>query len=816
MRRARRVARRAAGLAWIEALEHRQLLAAPEIAPITAVSVPAGKTLFVPVQGSDADGDPLTYTVTSSNGAVTAQVRSGHPFLKMSVAGYGDMVFQLFDDLAPQTVQTMTTRLSGLSGQEFYRVIKGFMNQGGNPSDTSAEFNDEFNPNAIFSGTGQLAMANRGKDTNTSQYFVTVGPQRFLDFNHAIWGQLVRGQDVLAAINNAATNASDKPLTPITVSSVSLVPDTTDTVLMLKAPAGAGASTITVTASDGQGNTTSTSFEATYQADTTNDPPILGPVSDQTTAVGVPSVFSLTATDLENDPVEYKATVLSGLATATVSGSTVTVTPTGPAGTPIRVQVGVKQVGATSRGSTADPYDYQTINVNVVNPTITATGANVSGTAGTALSGTVAQFTANPASPASAYSATINYGDGTTAPGSIVATTTGFGVVASHTYARAGSYPISVAIKGPGTSTASATATATVAAAAAGTLTLAVTDSPDPVTAGQPLTYSITVTNPGSAAITGATLTQTLPAGTTFVSSTITPSSSTSTELRFPLGDLASGASRTFQVVVTPANAGTLSTVFSSTGTGVTTPVTTTAVTTVNAAATNPTTGPQIVDLSRQGIHTDPTRITLKFNADLDPTRAQNPANYRLIAPGHDTGLGTRDDVVVPITSATYDAATRTVTLVPKYRLNWHWFAQLSVVSGGATGLTDTDGRALDGDRNGRPGGTFVARFARGVYFDAADRLARLSAYYNGQQVPRGPLARSMDTGELYTGPIQALLSKPDSAAFRAAVATLPASAFERVDATASTAAFASATALVRPTAFSTLVQARKARLGVS
>ncbi len=788
MRQSERQVRRRqrSGIAKLEWLEGRQLLAAPDISAIANVSVPAGKTLFVPVAGSDADGDAITYSVSSSNSEVTAQVRSGHPFLKIAVAGYGDLIFQLFDDLAPQTVQTMTSRLGSISDQEFYRVIKDFVIQGGNSSDTSTAFADEFAPGAIFTGSGQLAMANSGKDANTSQFFVTVGPQRFLDFNHTIWGQLVRGQDVLTAINSTATNANNRPTTAVEITSVSLVTNTTDTVLVLKAPAGAGQSTITVTGTDPDGNTTTETFDASYAADTTNDPPILGPVSNQTTAIGIPVNFGLTSTDLENDPVEYAATILSGGGTATVSGSTVTVTPPAGSTTPIVVRVGVKQQGATSRGSTSDPYDYQTITVSSVNPTLTAQGVAVTGTANATFTGTVARFTASPSSPASAYTATVSFGDGTTGTGTVVATATGFDVVASHQYTATGSFPIGVAIQGPGTATASASTTATIAAAQAGTLGLSVTDAPDPIAVGQPLTYTVIVTNPSATANAGVTLTQTLPAGVTFLSSSITPSSSSAGQVVIPVGDLAAGASRTVQIFVTPTAAGNIASTFTVSSPTTTTPVTDTELTVVTASTTtNPTTGPQIVDLSRQGIHTDPTRITLGFNADLDPTRAENPANYRLISPGKDKTLGTRDDVVVPIVSATYDEATQTVTLAPRYRLNWYDFAQVRVMSGGASGLIDTDGRALDGDRNGQPGTDFIARFARGVYFDLADRLARADALFNGQQVPRGPLARSMDTGAFYTGPIHALLSNPDSASFRAAVTTLPASAFERVTTTA-------------------------------
>ena len=93
---------------WVEMLEPRTLLAAPVIEAINIISMPAGKTLFVPVRGADADGDPLTYTVGSTNAGAAGDGphRASLPS-RYSVAGFGDMEFQLLEDLAPDTVATI-------------------------------------------------------------------------------------------------------------------------------------------------------------------------------------------------------------------------------------------------------------------------------------------------------------------------------------------------------------------------------------------------------------------------------------------------------------------------------------------------------------------------------------------------------------------------------------------------------------------------------------------------------------------------------------------------------------------------------------
>ncbi len=430
------------------ALEERLVMAAPVLDPIANAAVPAGKTLMIPLTAADADGDSLTYTVSGDNGEILATVKAGQPFVKMTVAGYGDMIFQLFDDIAPVTVDKITGLIeSGFyDGLKIHRIVPDFVIQGGDPNGDGSggpgfKFDDEFSLEAIFSGVGQLAMANSGKDTNGSQFFVTQEPVRFLDFNHTIYGQLVRGFNVLTTLNGVSA--------PVTIDSVSVITNITDAVLQLKAPA-TGSTSFTVTVTDTNGDSDSETFTATASADTVNDPPILGPVTDKSTLAGKPIDIVLSSVDYENDPVIYEAAVVGtpANATAVVNGNVVTVTPkAGFTGT-FDLRLSVRQVGATDRGSTQDPRDYQTIKVTVLNGFETQK-FDISAKESTPVEQfVVVDFVPNLPVPGSVYTASIAWGDTTTSQGIITDAGSGhFKISGSHTYNRFGNYSVVVTIQ---------------------------------------------------------------------------------------------------------------------------------------------------------------------------------------------------------------------------------------------------------------------------------------------------------------------------------------------------------------------------------
>jgi len=114
----------------------------------------------------------------------------------------GDMVIELFATDAPKTVNNFVflAREGFYNGTTFHRVIPDFMAQGGDPTGTGSggpgyTFEDEFSQRIHTAGA--LSMANRGANTNGSQFFITYAPQPHLDGRHTVFGQVIQGIDVL-------------------------------------------------------------------------------------------------------------------------------------------------------------------------------------------------------------------------------------------------------------------------------------------------------------------------------------------------------------------------------------------------------------------------------------------------------------------------------------------------------------------------------------------------------------------------------------------------------------------------------------------
>jgi len=310
---------------------------APQLEEIPDTTLLVGSPLHVSLDGYDPNGGQLTYTVTSDNADVSATILSGNRSARISVEGYGDMVFELFEQRASRA----TSRMIELAESDFYkdvifhRVINDFVIQGGDPTGTGSggsefdDFDDQFNVDLQHNRTGLLSMAKSSDDTNDSQFFITEGTSRSLDFNHTIFGVMVEGESNRDAISNTALSGST-PISPVVMQGIEIFDDIENGVLMLKAAEGAtGSANITVTVTDEDGNSFDRTFKVDLADDTVNGNPFLGDVAPMSFPSNMPAEIQLTSTDVEGDDVFYFS-AQTGLVFYTVEVSPtglVTVTP---------------------------------------------------------------------------------------------------------------------------------------------------------------------------------------------------------------------------------------------------------------------------------------------------------------------------------------------------------------------------------------------------------------------------------------------------------------------------------------------------------
>jgi peptidyl-prolyl cis-trans isomerase A (cyclophilin A) len=156
----------------------------------------------------------------------------------------GTFTIKLFAEEAPKTVANFVGLATGtkawthprtgqkeqkpyFDGTIFHRVIDGFMIQGGDPLGQGTggpgyNFDDEFHPSLRHTKEGMLSMANRGPNTNGSQFFITLAPTPWLDGKHAIFGEVVEGLDVVRAIGKVKTGVADRPVNEVRIETVTI------------------------------------------------------------------------------------------------------------------------------------------------------------------------------------------------------------------------------------------------------------------------------------------------------------------------------------------------------------------------------------------------------------------------------------------------------------------------------------------------------------------------------------------------------------------------------------------------------------------
>ncbi|GJJ14785.1 hypothetical protein Clacol_009053 [Clathrus columnatus] len=167
-------------------------------------------------------------------------------FFDISIGGRaaGRIVFSLYSDIVPKTAENFRALCTGekgvgvsgkplhYEGSTFHRVIKGFMIQGGDftmgngmgVSDNyeaiiggESIYGEKFADENFTTKHTKPFLANAGKDTNGSQFFVTAGPTPHLDGKHVVFGEVIRGKSIVRQIENLKTSSSDVPIEPAVI-----------------------------------------------------------------------------------------------------------------------------------------------------------------------------------------------------------------------------------------------------------------------------------------------------------------------------------------------------------------------------------------------------------------------------------------------------------------------------------------------------------------------------------------------------------------------------------------------------------------------
>jgi len=177
-------------------------------------------------QASQVAENPITNLITDNKKIMNATLHTS----------MGDITIEFNPSGTPNTVENFIklAKAGFYDGTKFHRVIKGFMNQGGDPlsKDDSKQalwgtggpgyrFDDEIteeNSNDV----GTISMANAGPNTNGSQFFINMAPNNGLDSKHTVFGRVTAGLDVVTLINNTPTDSSDRPITPVVIRSITL------------------------------------------------------------------------------------------------------------------------------------------------------------------------------------------------------------------------------------------------------------------------------------------------------------------------------------------------------------------------------------------------------------------------------------------------------------------------------------------------------------------------------------------------------------------------------------------------------------------
>ena len=141
----------------------------------------------------------------------------------------GKFKIELFEDTMPLTTKNFIglVEKGTYNGVIFHRIINGFMIQGGDPTGTGMgdpnipRIKDEFTDNNR-NDKGTISMANRGPDTGSSQFFINLVNNNYLDTKHPVFGKVVEGMDIVEKIGKVKTDVANKPVENVFINKIIL------------------------------------------------------------------------------------------------------------------------------------------------------------------------------------------------------------------------------------------------------------------------------------------------------------------------------------------------------------------------------------------------------------------------------------------------------------------------------------------------------------------------------------------------------------------------------------------------------------------
>jgi len=162
---------------------------------------------------------------------IYSMARQGRPSLSKVLlsTNMGDITIQLYDDMPITTENFKKLVQQGTyDGTIFHRVIDGFMIQGGDPTGTGygdssiPSIKDEFTDHNR-NDRGTISMANSGPDTGSSQFFINIVDNNYLDSEHPVFGKVIEGMDVVDNIAKVETDENDRPLQDVRIMKAELI-----------------------------------------------------------------------------------------------------------------------------------------------------------------------------------------------------------------------------------------------------------------------------------------------------------------------------------------------------------------------------------------------------------------------------------------------------------------------------------------------------------------------------------------------------------------------------------------------------------------